>query len=83
MYCDNTDSELFPAINPGDSEPYSFASFEIPQPSISGISAPALVDTASETEYYNLNGIRLGSRPSVPGIYICRDCAGTSKIIIR
>lgn len=83
VYCDNTDSELFPAINPGDSEPYSFASFEIPQPSISGISAPAPVDTASETEYYNLNGIRLGSRPSVPGIYICRDCAGTSKIIIR
>lgn len=83
VYCDNTANELFPPIAPGDTEPYSFASFDITKPEVSAIAAPSPAVEDAETEYYSLSGLRLHGRPSAPGIYISRSTAGSSKIIIH
>ena len=37
----------------------------------------------AQTTYYTLDGQKLSSRPSTPGIYILRTPSSTSKIIVR
>ena len=37
----------------------------------------------AQTEFYRLDGVRLDSHPATPGIYICRQGAKTSKIVVR
>ncbi|MBD5214516.1 MAG: hypothetical protein HDS75_06840, partial [Bacteroidales bacterium] len=48
---------------------------------LSGVDSVA-VDGSAEEEYYNLNGIRLGDRPSTPGIYIERRGGESRKVVI-
>lgn len=47
----------------------------------------SVIDTTasydSSIEYYTLQGIKLVSRPTTPGIYICRSANGIYKICIR
>lgn len=40
------------------------------------------VDTAAETEYYTIQGIRT-ARPTATGVYICKNGTHVSKIIIK
>ncbi|MDE6300221.1 MAG: chitobiase/beta-hexosaminidase C-terminal domain-containing protein [Muribaculaceae bacterium] len=49
--------------------------------STSGVS-DALVDADSDVEYYNLQGVRVQGQPA-PGIYIRRQGATVSKVVIR
>ncbi len=45
--------------------------------------AEIITDDNTPAEYYNLNGLRIDSANLVPGIYIVRQGAKTSKTIVR
>lgn len=56
------------------------------EPVVTGLSSVALPDaenSMSEPEYYTTGGIRLLSRPTVPGVYIMRQGSDCRKIVVR
>ena len=41
------------------------------------------MDLNAPIEYYNLNGVRVDSRNLVPGLYITRQGAKASKVVVK
>lgn len=50
---------------------------------LSSVTVPGTEDNISEPEYYSTGGIRLSSRPTVPGIYIMRQGSSCRKIVVK